>query len=426
MIIPSIDLQSGNAVQLVGGKEKKLDAGDPRPIAEKFARVGEIAVVDLDAAMGTGSNAEVMRELCAIADCRVGGGIRDIDTAIRWLDAGATKVVLGTAATPEILRELPRDRVVAALDTNHDEVMDHGWTRGTGRTINDKLAELREYAGGFLVTFIEREGRMEGIDLERAERIRNAAGDCELTVAGGVRDAGEIATLDRLGIDAQVGMALYTGAIDLADCLWACARSDRADGLVPTVVADERGTSLGLAYSSIESLRVAIEKGRGAYHSRSRGGLWVKGQTSGDTQRVRAVRLDCDRDAFLFRVEQGGGFCHKGTRTCFGARDASDGLGGLSRRLAAIRDQSTAGDSGSYTRRLLTEPGLLEAKLIEEARELGQATDPTHVCAETADVLYFALAAMARAGVTLEEVERELDRRARKVTRRPGDAKETA
>ncbi|MHC4608522.1 MAG: HisA/HisF-related TIM barrel protein, partial [Planctomycetota bacterium] len=111
MIIPSIDLMNGHAVQLVGGKEKTVDAGDPIAIAEKFRLAGEIAVVDLDAAFEKGSNAETIRQLIRIAPCRVGGGIRDAKTAIRWLDEGAAHVVLGTAAVPAILNKLPRGRV---------------------------------------------------------------------------------------------------------------------------------------------------------------------------------------------------------------------------------------------------------------------------------------------------------------------------
>ncbi len=98
MIVPSIDLMGGQTVQLVGGREKALDAGDPRPIAEKFRLAGEIAVVDLDAALGRGSNAELVKALLPLAPCRVGGGIRTVEAARAWLDAGATQVVLGTAA----------------------------------------------------------------------------------------------------------------------------------------------------------------------------------------------------------------------------------------------------------------------------------------------------------------------------------------
>ena len=144
MIVPSIDLQDGKAVQLVGGEKLALEAGDPAPIAERFALVGEVAVVDLDAALGRGSNAAVIEPLLRIAPCRVGGGIRDAQTARSWLDRGAIKVVLGTAAVPEVLQELPRERTIAALDARHGEVVVKGWTEGTGRTVLERIKELRE------------------------------------------------------------------------------------------------------------------------------------------------------------------------------------------------------------------------------------------------------------------------------------------
>src|SRR5918994_6628674 len=100
MIVPSIDLQEGQAVQLIGGEAKALDAGDPRPLARRYGLVGEIALVDLDAALGKGSNAAVIEDLIDLASCRVGGGIRDVASAVSWLDLGAVSVVLGTAARP--------------------------------------------------------------------------------------------------------------------------------------------------------------------------------------------------------------------------------------------------------------------------------------------------------------------------------------
>lgn len=412
MIVPSIDLQNGNAVQLVGGREKALDAGDPRPLAVSFGRVGEIAVIDLDAAIGTGDNASVIRDLLTLATCRVGGGIRDYETAVEWLDADAAKIILGTAARPELLRKLPRKRVIAALDAEHDEVVVEGWRKKTGASVLDRMRELRGLVGGFLVTFVEREGRMAGFDMQRVEQLAAEAGAAQLTVAGGVTTAAEIAELDKLGVDAQVGMALYTGKLGLADAIAATLRSDRQDGLWPTVIADESGVALGMAYSDHASLREALDTGRGVYHSRSRG-LWVKGKTSGATQDLLRVDLDCDRDTLRFTVRQhGSGFCHRGTRTCWGD---DGGLGRLARRLAARLDKAPA---GSYTRKLLDDPSLLRAKLLEEARELAEAETKDEVIWETADVLYFALTAMVRGGVTLGEVERHLARRELRVTRR--------
>jgi phosphoribosyl-ATP pyrophosphohydrolase len=420
MIVPSIDLMDGRAVQLVGGREKVIDAGDPLPIAERFRVAGEIAVVDLDLALGRGSNAAMIRSLLRLAPCRVGGGIRSVETALDWLDAGAERVILGTAAVPEVLRQLPRERVIAALDAERDEVMVDGWRRGTGQRVADRIVALRDFVSGFLVTFIEREGRLGGIgelERQRAREIVGLAGDARVTIAGGVTTAEDIAVLDAIGADAQVGMALYAGQLELADAIAAPLTSDRADGLWPTVVVDEHGVALGLAWSSRESLREAVRTRCGIYQSRQRG-VWVKGATSGATQELLRVDLDCDRDCLRFTVRQSGaGFCHRKTRTCWGP---AGGIPALARRLIALRNSAPP---ASYTRRLLDDPALLRAKLIEEAGELADAESAEHAAAEAADVVYFALVAATRHGATLEAIEAELNRRAWAVRRRPGDAK---
>lgn len=417
MIIPSIDLQDGRTVQLVGGRDLALTAGDPLPLAERFGRVGEVAVIDLDAALGRGDNAELIGPLVRRARCRVGGGIRDLAAARRWLDAGAEKVIIGTAADPDLLRSLPRERVVVALDARDGEVVVEGWTRNTGRDVAGRMAELRDLCGGFLVTFVEREGRMTGLDAALVRDLVAAAGPARLTVAGGLRSPAEVAALDAAGCDVQVGMALYTGELALAEAFLAPLAARLPAGPWPTVVCDEHGVALGLVWSDAESVAESVRTGRGVYRSRRRG-LWVKGLESGCTQDLLRVDLDCDRDALRFVVRQhGAGFCHAGTRTCWGA---DGGPARLARRLSA---RTTAGPPGSYTRRLLEDPDLLAAKLREEAGELAAAAGADHAAAETADLLYFALVALTRAGGTWEQVADHLDRRERKVTRRAGDAK---
>jgi phosphoribosyl-AMP cyclohydrolase / phosphoribosyl-ATP pyrophosphohydrolase len=412
MIIPSIDLQAGQAVQLVGGETKALDAGDARPLARRFGLVGEIAVVDLDAALGQGSNAAVVEDLVDLARCRVGGGIRNAASATFWLDRGAQKVVLGTAARQEVLRALPPERVIAALDARHGEVVVEGWRKRTGQGVLERITELRGLVGGFLVTFVEREGRLQGTDLAFAREIRAAAGDAAVTIAGGITTPEEIAELDRLGCDAQVGMALYTGRLGLAEAFAAPLQSDRTDGLWPTVVVDERGVALGFCHSDLESLRAALERGQGIYHSRSRG-MWIKGATSGATQDLLRIDADCDRDCLRFTVrQQPPGFCHLATRTCWGE---DGGLGALARRLG---ERKTSAPAGSYTARLFAEPELLAAKLREEAAELAEAETRDAAIHEAADVLYFTLTTLVRHDIDLDEVERALARRALKVTRR--------
>jgi phosphoribosyl-ATP pyrophosphohydrolase len=243
-----------------------------------------------------------------------------------------------------------------------------------------------------------------------------AAGAARVTAAGGITTASEIADLDREGADGQVGMALYSGTLDLGDAI--AAPLPREASLWPTVVCDESGRALGLAWSNAESVRRAVAERRGIYWSRSRQALWRKGESSGNTQRLLAVDLDCDRDALRFTVQQeGSGFCHRGTRTCF---DDRFDLGSLERVIASRRHGA---DSSSGTWRLLNQPGLLGSKLREEAGELAEAGDRDEVIHEAADLIYFTLATLARSGVRLAEVESELSRRSLRLTRRPMEAR---
>ncbi len=416
MIVPSIDISNGSAVQLVGGETQVVDAGDPVPIMERFSRVGEVAVIDIDAARGEGDNTEVITEMCRLGPARVGGGIRDAATARRWLDNGAHKVVIGTAASPELLSQLPRDRVMVAFDSRHGRVVTHGWRQQTSDDVLSRVEDLRGLCGGFLVTFVEREGLMEGTDPDRAAAVVEAAGTTPVTIAGGITTPAEIRQLDEIGADAQVGMALYTGGLSLAEAFTAPLRSDRADGLWATVVVDETGYALGLAWSDTDSLEQALETGAGVYHSRSRG-LWRKGETSGATQQLIRADLDCDRDTIRFTVTQNQEFCHLGTRSCWGE---DHGLSRLARRLHHILEHPTGGN----TTRLFDDPELLASKLTEEAVELATAETHQEVVAEAADLLYFTLVKTTAAGVDLAEITAELDRRELKVTRRPMLAKE--
>ncbi len=417
MIIPSIDLIAGRAVQLIGGNEQAIDGGDPFPWLERFALAGEVAVIDLDAARGIGDNGDIIARLCADKPCRVGGGIRDIERAHFWLDAGAERIVIGTAASRAFLRQLPRERVVVALDAVNGEVVVDAWETRTGRDVLDRIAELRDVASAFLVTFVEREGRLGGTDIEFARRIVDAAGSARVTIAGGVTTAAEIAELDRIGADAQVGMALYTGALTLADAIAAPLVSDRSDGLFPTIVTNERGIALGLAWSSHASLAEAIATRSGVYQSRKRG-RWTKGATSGATQELLRVSLDCDRDAIRFTVQQRGvGFCHRAQATCW------DNGSSVDRLMQTIRDRLDTPVADSYTNRLLADANLLEAKLAEEAVELARALTTNDVVREAADLWYFAMVKLVQSGGRMADVERVLHRRALAITRRPGAAK---
>jgi len=421
MIVPSVDLMAGRAVQLRGGRHPMIDVGDPETVAERLSKAGEIAVIDLDAALGKGSNKKIIMDLLSKHKCRVGGGIRTRELALEYLDAGAQAVIVGTKATPEFLSALPRERLVAAIDTDSDRIMIEGWTKATKSDLSSKIQELKPYVSGFLLTTIEREGEMNGFDLDRARCIAAAASPARVTFAGGAMGGkdgiSQIAALDAMGADVQIGTAFSSGAMSLAEAFAAPLRTDRKDGLWPTAVCDEGGRFLGLVYSDLESLEASFEKGKGVYKSRTRG-LWVKGETSGNGQRLVRADLDCDRDCIRFTVKQEGtGFCHLGRRTCF---DQGYGIERLSRTIA---ERLKDAPEGSYTRRLFSDSALLGSKLREEADELAKAGTPTEAAFEAADVVYFTLVKALCEGASLADIENELERRSLKVQRRPGNAK---
>ena len=230
--------------------------------------------------------------------------------------------------------------------------------------------------------------------------------------------ASRIAELEMARIDCLVDIEHLSPEL-ITDYFKTVLVTDRPDGLWSTVIVDPIGIALGLAYSNYESLLHAIETRCGTYWSRSRDGLWIKGETSGATQQLLGIRMDCDRDCLRFTVTQDSpGFCHRNTHTCFGQeRTIQSVVERLQQRLAEA-------DESSFTHRLANQPEMLEAKLLEEAKELSlasQQNDQDEIAWEAADVLYFSLIAILKNGVPLERVYAELARRMNRVVRRdPG------
>ncbi|KAK9242103.1 histidinol dehydrogenase-domain-containing protein [Lipomyces tetrasporus] len=209
-----------------------------------------------------------------------------------------------------------------------------------------------------------------------------------------------------------------TDKLSVAAVFSSALTTDRPDGYFSTVVVDTQGIALGLVYSSEESIAQAIKARAGVYQSRKRG-LWFKGATSGAVQTLVRLELDCDGDCVKFVVQQAGkGFCHLDTTTCFGK---SGGMPALERTLVSRLENAPA---GSYTRRLFSDEKLLSAKIMEEAEELTTAKSKDEIAWEFADLLYFGMTKAVEAGVSWADVERNLDSKAKKITRRKGDAKQ--
>lgn len=224
MIFPCIDLMEGKVVQLVQGREKALEGAPPLEMLERFAAFPEIQVIDLDAALGKGENNAIVRMLAETARCRVGGGVRTAQRARDLVGCGAVKVIVGTSSftktgvNHELLREIRdavgRDRVVIALDSKGGRIVVKGWTESLDITAEEIVGELEPYAGGFLCTYVDKEGMMQGTDLDWFRRLR-AATPLEITAAGGITTYDDVRALQEINVHAALGMAIYTGRLSL-------------------------------------------------------------------------------------------------------------------------------------------------------------------------------------------------------------------
>jgi phosphoribosyl-ATP pyrophosphohydrolase/phosphoribosyl-AMP cyclohydrolase len=257
---------------------------------------------------------------------------------------------------------------------------------------------------------VDREGTMTGIDLEPVKKLREAV-SCLITVAGGVTTIEEIETLAALNCDVQLGMALYTGKVNLADAFLASLNWKKlasSNALIPLIAQASNGQVLMTGYADREAVAESFARGNLCFHSRTRNKLWMKGENSGNVLKLKRLRADCDRDALLAAVEPAGPVCHTGAWSCFGTN----------RRYtweylqSVIVERFRNPTPGSYTATLDDE--LVREKVMEEAGEVCEAKTHDETVWEAADLLYFTTALITRAGVTVEEVLDELDRRHKK------------
>jgi phosphoribosylformimino-5-aminoimidazole carboxamide ribotide isomerase len=226
MLIPSIDLQGGRIVQLVQGERLAVEAADPEPWIAKFSRFPRVQLIDLDAAKGDGDNRPMVTSICARLPCRVGGGIRSIERAEAMLASGAQAVIVSSALFRAGLVDLDfaqaladavgLERVIAAVDSRGGHVVIHGWRTPLPMTAVDAVRALNPYCGEFLYTHVDTEGLMRGTNMDAILAVRRAT-DRRVTAAGGITTREEIESLHAEGVDAVVGMAIYTGQLALDD-----------------------------------------------------------------------------------------------------------------------------------------------------------------------------------------------------------------
>ena len=443
MVIASIDIQNGKVVQLKQGEKLVLQRDNHLELAEEFDRYGEVAVIDLDAAMGKGSNLEMIKPLLRKAECRVGGGIKTPQQAQELVSLGARKIIVGSGAFRDpakkgagaaggefavnipfletMSKKIGRQRLIAAVDARAGEIVVDGWKTPTGLELIEAAKLVEPFAGELLFTCVEREGTMTGIDLAPVRKLREAV-SCQITVAGGVSTLAEVEEIAAIGCDVQLGMALYTGKINLADAFtvslnWkkgeiqfptSDSPSLAPDSLLPIIVQAPDGQVLMTGFTDKEALAETFKRGKVCFHSRTRNKLWMKGENSGNVLKLIRLRTDCDKDAILAIAEPEGSVCHTGAWSCF-----TNNRGYTLQFLQnIIQDRFRNPAPGSYTATLDDE--LVREKILEEAKELCEAKTNEEIIWEASDLLYFTTVLMTRAGVSIQEILDELDRRHKK------------
>ena len=222
IVVPCIDIQDGKVVQLVQGREKVLEGPDPLEMLERFAGFPEIQIIDLDAAMGVGDNGAIIEMLTSRARCRVGGGVRTPQRARQLVDLGAHRVIVGTAAFAsvfdDIVAEIGNEKIIVALDSKAGTVVVDGWATSLAVSAEEAITTFAEKCNGFLCTYVDKEGMMQGTDLEWFASLRRLT-TLPITAAGGITTIDDVTALLEMNIDAAIGMAVYTGRLSLTELL---------------------------------------------------------------------------------------------------------------------------------------------------------------------------------------------------------------
>lgn len=427
MVISSIDLKNGHVVQLKNGKELVLQRDDADALIAQFDMFGEVAVIDLDAALGNidakgnTENTHLLKSLLHRGNVRTGGGIRSVKRAKELISLGAEKVIIGSAAwkanpmagesvlNEDFLNELAaaigKDRIIISVDAINGKIAVKGWTETVDIPLVEGAKQAEKFCSELLFTCVEKEGCMQGTNMDYVRALREAV-KCRVVVAGGVSSVQEIKELEKLHCDVQLGMALYTGKVDLKEAFVECLDFEKSP-LIPVIAQSVNGEVLMQGFANAEAVRKSFDCGRLTFWSRSRNELWTKGDTSGNVLQVVKMRADCDRDCVLATVLPTGPACHTGSWTCFSS--AVDEKSSMGRLYNVIADRFANPKPGSYTATL--DAKRVREKVEEEAEELCEAEGKEEVIWEAADLLYFVNVLMYKEGVSWKDVYDELDRR---------------
>ena len=428
MVISSIDLKDGHVVQLKNGRDLVIQRDDADNLINEFNFYGEVAVIDLDAAMGNVDakgntvNTNLLKSLLRKGNVRTGGGIRTVKRARELISLGAEKVIIGSSAwnknpssndsvlntefLEELVQAIGKQRIIISVDAINGKIAVKGWTETIDVSLIEGAKQAEQYCSELLFTCVEKEGCMQGTNIDMAQELRNAV-KCRVVVAGGVSTESEIEQLKKMGCDVQLGMALYTNKVSLKDSFIRCLDWKKTDGMIPVIAQSEHGEVLMMGYANHEAFKKTFDTKKLTFWSRTRNTLWTKGETSGHFLEVKKLRADCDRDTVLATVVPHGGVCHTGSFNCFSSE--ADEKSSMERLYGTIAERFANPKPGSYTATL--DSKRVREKIEEEAEELCEADGKDEVIWEAADLLYFVSVLMYKEGVNWNDIYSELDRR---------------
>ena len=428
MVISSIDLKDGHVVQLKNGRDLVIQRDDADNLINEFNFYGEVAVIDLDAAMGNVDakgntvNTNLLKSLLRKGNVRTGGGIRTVKRARELISLGAEKVIIGSSAwnknpssndsvlntefLEELVQAIGKQRIIISVDAINGKIAVKGWTETIDVSLIEGAKQAEQYCSELLFTCAEKEGCMQGTNIDMAQELRNAV-KCRVVVAGGVSTESEIEQLEKMGCDVQLGMALYTNKVSLKDSFIRCLDWKKTDGMIPVIAQSEHGEVLMMGYANHEAFKKTFDTKKLTFWSRTRNTLWTKGETSGHFLEVKKLRADCDRDTVLATVVPHGGVCHTGSFNCFSSE--ADEKSSMERLYGTIAERFANPKPGSYTATL--DSKRVREKIEEEAEELCEADGKDEVIWEAADLLYFVSVLMYKEGVNWNDIYSELDRR---------------
>lgn len=428
MVISSIDLKDGHVVQLKNGRDLVIQRDDADNLINEFNFYGEVAVIDLDAAMGNVDakgntvNTNLLKSLLRKGNVRTGGGIRTVKRARELISLGAEKVIIGSSAwnknpssndsvlntefLEELVQAIGKQRIIISVDAINGKIAVKGWTETIDVSLIEGAKQAEQYCNELLFTCVEKEGCMQGTNIDMAQELRNAV-KCRVVVAGGVSTESEIEQLEKMDCDVQLGMALYTNKVSLKDSFIRCLDWKKTDGMIPVIAQSEHGEVLMMGYANHEAFKKTFDTKKLTFWSRTRNTLWTKGETSGHFLEVKKLRADCDRDTVLATVVPHGGVCHTGSFNCFSSE--ADEKSSMERLYGTIAERFANPKPGSYTATL--DSKRVREKIEEEAEELCEADGKDEVIWEAADLLYFVSVLMYKEGVNWNDIYSELDRR---------------